>query len=42
MAELVGCNAGAVQMTDAAIAFDIDKIDDLRVARETFAQRYQV
>ena len=39
MAELLGCNAGAVQMLDATIAFDIDKPDDLRVAREAFALR---
>lgn len=39
MAELVGCNAGAVEMKDAAIAFDVDKMDDYRVVERTLQQR---
>lgn len=30
--QVVGCRAGAVEMQDASIAFDVDKPDDLRVA----------
>ncbi|MBV9868518.1 MAG: nucleotidyltransferase family protein [Abitibacteriaceae bacterium] len=39
MAELVGCNAGAVEMQDAAIAFDVDKMDDYIVAKRALEQR---
>lgn len=30
--QVLGCRAGAVEMRDATIAFDVDKPDDLRVA----------
>jgi hypothetical protein len=30
----VGCRAAAVIMNDASIAFDVDKIEDYRVAVE--------
>ncbi len=37
----LGCTAGAVQVSDASIAFDVDKIEDLVTAREVAAKRKQ-
>ena len=37
--QLLGCRAGAVEMRDAAIAFDVDKLSDLRVAEQVLKQR---
>ena len=41
MAELVGCKAGAVEMQDASIAFDVDKVADYHVARSVLQQTGQ-
>lgn len=35
----LGCRAGAVIVSDAAIAFDVDKIEDLKTAREVAGKR---
>jgi CTP:molybdopterin cytidylyltransferase MocA len=36
---VLNCRAGAVEMTDAAIAFDVDKPGDLEVARNALSAR---
>lgn len=38
MTQILNCRAGAIQMTDAAIAFDVDKMDDYNVARQALEQ----
>jgi GTP:adenosylcobinamide-phosphate guanylyltransferase len=38
-ARVLGCRVGAVEMRDAAIAFDVDKLSDLRVAEQVLKQR---
>ncbi|PQV64644.1 MobA-like NTP transferase domain-containing protein [Abditibacterium utsteinense] len=35
----LGCHSGAVIIPDASIAFDVDKAEDLKTAREVAAQR---
>ncbi len=37
--QVAGCRAGAVEMQDASIAFDVDKPDDLRVAARVLESR---
>jgi GTP:adenosylcobinamide-phosphate guanylyltransferase len=37
--QVLGCHAGAVEMQDAAIAFDVDKPDDLRMVQSVLAPR---
>jgi len=39
IAQILNCRAGAVEMQDAAIAFDIDKIADYNLVESTFAKR---
>ena len=39
VSKMIGCRAGAVQMPDAAIAFDIDKPGDLELAGKTLRER---
>ncbi len=39
VSKMIGCRAGAVQMPDAAIAFDIDKPQDLELAAKTLRER---
>lgn len=39
VSKMIGCRAGAVQMPDAAIAFDIDKPEDLLLAGQTLRAR---
>jgi GTP:adenosylcobinamide-phosphate guanylyltransferase len=39
MTQILGCRTGAIQMKDASIAFDIDKIDDYNVAQQALEQR---
>lgn len=38
MCQLLGCRAGAVEIHDAAIAFDVDKPSDLEIARTRLAK----
>jgi GTP:adenosylcobinamide-phosphate guanylyltransferase len=37
MSQVLGCRAGAVEMSDASIAFDIDKAADFEVAQKVLA-----
>jgi len=39
ISRIVSCRAGAVEMSDATIAFDIDKLDDYKVARQVLERR---
>ena len=39
MSRLLGCRAGAIEMNDAAIAFDIDKLEHYEAARKTLSAR---
>lgn len=39
VSKMIGCRAGAVRMSDAAIAFDIDKPIDLEMAAKTLRKR---
>jgi molybdopterin-guanine dinucleotide biosynthesis protein A len=39
MTKVLGCRAGAVEMSDASIAFDVDKPQDLEVAQQALAAR---
>lgn len=39
MSQVLKCRAGAIEMSDAAIAFDIDKPTDFDVAQSTLQQR---
>lgn len=39
MTQLLGCRTGAIQMADATIAFDVDKIEDYNVAQQALEQR---
>ena len=41
MSRLLGCRAGAIEMQDASIAFDIDKIEDYTVAQQALRQLKQ-
>jgi CTP:molybdopterin cytidylyltransferase MocA len=39
ISQILNCRAGAVEMRDAAIAFDIDKTTDYNLVESTFAKR---
>lgn len=39
MSRLLKCDAGAIEMSDASIAFDIDKLEHYETARSVFAKR---
>lgn len=39
VSKMIGCHAGAISMNDAAIAFDIDKPEDLDLAAKTLRER---
>ena len=39
ISQILNCRAGAVEMQDAAIAFDIDKATDYNLVESTFAKR---
>jgi molybdopterin-guanine dinucleotide biosynthesis protein A len=39
MSQVLKCRAGAVEMSDAAIAFDVDKPDDFQLAQSTLQAR---
>lgn len=39
VSKMIGCRAGAVLLSDAAIAFDIDKPEDLALAAQTLRER---
>lgn len=39
VSRLLGCRAGAIELQDAAIAFDIDKLEHYEVARRVLAAR---
>jgi hypothetical protein len=39
VSKMIGCRAGAVRMSDAAIAFDIDKAEDLALAARVLRER---
>ena len=41
ISSFLGCRAGAVRVSDASIAFDVDKIEDLETARQVAAGRQQ-
>jgi GTP:adenosylcobinamide-phosphate guanylyltransferase len=38
MTQILGCRTGAITMTDASIAFDIDKLDDYNVAQQALSE----
>ena len=39
MSKVLGCRAGAVEMSDASIAFDVDKPDDFQIAQKMLASK---
>ncbi|MDQ3814568.1 MAG: nucleotidyltransferase family protein [Armatimonadota bacterium] len=39
MSGIVGCRAGAIEMHDATIAFDVDKLEDYKVAQQALEKR---
>jgi len=42
ISQVLNCRAGAVEMQDAAIAFDIDKATDYKLVESTFAKRGKI
>lgn len=42
ISDILQCRAGAIEMDDAAIAFDVDKEADYRLVQSTFAKRGKI